>query len=145
MISTAIIYLSLFFSSFLAASILPLTADGVVVYMAMNNYNTVATIMIATAGSFLGSLTMYYFGLYGRKKILEKYLDLDNEKMKRFEQVFKKYGAPVFLFSWVPIVGDAFVAMGGILKVDFLTFSIYAFLGKAVKYTILAYVALSFV
>lgn len=145
MVSILTIYLSLFFSSFLAATVLPLTADGVVVYMALNSYNTIATIAIATAGSFLGSCTMYFLGLYGRRKILEKYLDLDNAKMRRTEQEFKKYGAPVFFFSWVPVIGDAFVAMGGILKVDFLTFSIYAFLGKAVKYTILAYVALSFV
>jgi membrane protein YqaA with SNARE-associated domain len=58
------------------------------------------------------------------------------------EKWFKKYGAYSLLFTWIPIIGDAITAMGGIMKLDFKTFSIFVFLGKFLRYLIVAYMFL---
>ncbi|MGB3907387.1 MAG: DedA family protein, partial [Methanomethylovorans sp.] len=47
---------------------------------------------------------------------------------------FTKYGAYSLLFTWVPVIGDAITAMGGIMRLDFKTFSVFVLLGKLLRY-----------
>lgn len=141
MIDTIAIYCSLFFTSFLASTIIPLGSEGVVVYMIMNGHNIVSVVVIASIGNYLGACTTYIFGYIGRQKALEKYLKINPLDFARAEKLFAKYGSPVLLFTWLPIVGDALAAIGGIFKLNFLLFSIYVFTGKFIRYLAVAYFA----
>ncbi len=145
MFSTSIIiYLSLFASGFLAATILPLAPDILVAKMAQDGYILFFIIAVATAGSYFGSCTTYYLGYLGREKILKKRLEGKEEKMEKYHKVFARYGAPILLFSWVPIAGDIFVAIAGVLEINFWIFSFYAILGKILRFTAAVYLAEKF-
>jgi membrane protein YqaA with SNARE-associated domain len=135
MIDTIAIYCSLFFTSFLASTIIPLGSEGVVIYMIMKGHNIVSVVVIASIGNYLG------LGYIGRQKALEKYLKINPVDFARAEKLFIKYGSPVLLFTWLPIVGDALAAIGGIFKLNFLLFSIYVFTGKFIRYLAVAYFA----
>ena len=141
MIDTIAIYCSLFFTSFLASTIIPLGSEGVVVYMIMKGHNIVSVVVIASIGNYLGACTTYILGYIGRQKALEKYLKINPVDFARAEKLFIKYGSPVLLFTWLPIVGDALAAIGGIFKLNFLLFSIYVFTGKFIRYLAVAYFA----
>lgn len=139
MIDTIAIYCSLFFTSFLASTIIPLGSEGVVVYMITKGHNIVSVVVIASIGNYLGACTTYILGYIGRQKALEKYLKINQVEFARAEKLFTKYGSPVLLFTWLPIVGDALAAIGGIFKLNFLLFSIYVFTGKFIRYLAVAY------
>ena len=141
MINTIAIYCSLFFTSFLASTIIPLGSEGVVVYMIMKGHNIVSVVVIASIGNYLGACTTYILGYIGRQKALEKYLKINPVEFTRAEKSFTKYGSPVLLFTWLPIVGDALAAIGGIFKLNFFLFSIYVFTGKFIRYLAVAYFA----
>lgn len=132
-------YVSLFVASFLSASIFPLVSDPMVVYMEIHKFNTIAIILAATAGSYIGSATTYFLGFWGREKIIEKYVKVNEKKMTEYKKKFEKYGAPALLFTWIPFAGDALVAVSGLLEINFIEFSFYTFLGKLIRFSLVAY------
>lgn len=141
MISVLLEYLSLFVSGFLAATVLPLAPDILAGVMANKGYEIFFIVLTATAGSYLGSCTTYYLGYLGREKILKKRLEGKEGKVEKYHKIFARYGAPILLFSWVPIAGDILVGIAGILKINFWTFSLYAVLGKIMRFVFVVYAA----
>jgi membrane protein YqaA with SNARE-associated domain len=141
MLETIPLYVSLFFTSFLASTIFPFGSEALVVYLITQGHSIEIVVVIASIGNYLGALTTYLLGWLGREKYLEKYLQMKQSELKRGEQIFEKYGAPILLFTWVPLVGDALTAIGGIFKLNFVVFSIYVFIGKFIRYLAVAYFA----
>ncbi|MCK4928387.1 MAG: DedA family protein [Methanosarcinales archaeon] len=141
MLETITLYFSLFFTSFLASTIFPLGSEGLVVYLITQGHNIGIVVVIASIGNYLGACTTYLLGWVGREKYLEKYLRMKQSELERGEQIFEKYGAPILLFTWVPLVGDAIAAIGGIFKLNFVIFSVYVFIGKFIRYLAVAYLA----
>ena len=133
------VYCTLFFTSFLASTIVPLGSEGMIIYLITKDYNVGAVVIIATLGNFIGSCTTYLLGWFGREKYIEKYLKINQNKLEKSERLFKKYGSPILLLSWFPILGDGLVAIGGVLKLNFFIFSIYVFTGKILRYIVVAY------
>ncbi|WP_340820288.1 YqaA family protein [Methanolobus sp. WCC4] len=136
-------YVGLFIASFLASTILPLGSEAFVVLLISKGFDTLPIIMVASVGNYLGSCTTYYVGLRGRTDIIERFFSISEEQLKRTDSMFSKYGTFLLLFTWMPLIGDAIAATGGVLKLDFRTFSIYVFLGKFARYVTLAYITTS--
>ncbi len=141
MLETIPLYVSLFFTSFLASTIFPLGSEALVVYLITQGHSIGIVVVLASIGNYLGACTTYLLGWVGREKYLEKYLRMKQSELKKGEQIFEKYGAPILLFTWVPLVGDALAAIGGIFKLNFVVFSIYVFIGKFIRYLAIAYFA----
>jgi membrane protein YqaA with SNARE-associated domain len=57
--------------------------------------------------------------------------------------VVRRHGDVLLVLSWVPIVGDAIVALAGAARVPFATFSLWTILGKALRYAAVAWIALN--
>ncbi len=136
-------YLSLFITSFLASTVLPLGSETLVVLLIRSDHNFYAVVLLATIGNYLGACTTYYIGLKGRSGIIERYLSISAKELEKADRWFTRYGAYILLFTWVPLVGDAITVSGGLLKLDFRIFSVYVFIGKFARYLALAYIAAS--
>ncbi len=132
-------YISLFLTSFLASTILPFGSESVVALLVHSGFNLFTVVIVATVGNYLGACTTYYIGLKGRSEIIDKYLSISQVQLAKTDKLFKKYGVYVLLFTWVPGIGDAITATGGLLKLPFKTFSIYVFAGKFARYLAIAY------
>lgn len=140
MIPSLAIYFSLFASSFLSSTIFPLAPDPLLGYMVSKGYNLLLVVGIAVTGSYLGSCTTYFLGYLGREKIIKKRMNGEEKKIDKYHQIFERYGAPVLLFSWVPIAGDIFVALAGVVEMNFWKFSLYAITGKILRFAFVAYI-----
>jgi membrane protein YqaA with SNARE-associated domain len=136
-------YLSLFVTSFLASTVLPLGSETLVVVLIRSGFNFFAVVMVSTIGNYLGSCTTYYLGFKGRSDIIEKYFSISEKQLRKADSWFDKYGPFLLLFTWLPLVGDAITASGGMLKLDFRIFSIYVFIGKFLRYFAVSYLALN--
>lgn len=142
---TALAYLSLFATSFLSATVLPLSPDLIAGKMAADGQALFLIVLVATAGSYLGSCTTYYLGYLSREKILKKRLEDKEGQMEKYHKIFEKYGEPLLLLSWVPVAGDIFVGIAGILEINFWVFSFYALLGKIARFIFVVYLAERFI
>ncbi len=136
-------YIGLFTASFLAATILPLGSEFVLIYLLLNNYDPFLSITVATAGNVLGSVTNYALGFWGSFLIMERLLRLSQTQIARSEQRFKKYGVFSLLFAWVPIIGDPLTVAAGVLKINIYLFLILVTAGKLFRYIIVGIFALS--
>ena len=131
-------YIGLFLASFLASTILPFGSEGILILLIYKKLNIPALVLIASVGNFLGACTSYYIGLKGRS-FVEKYLRFDPMDIEKAEKFFTRYGSFVLLFTWLPIIGDAFTVVGGLLRLKFWIFSVLVFTGKFLRYLAVAY------
>jgi membrane protein YqaA with SNARE-associated domain len=71
---------------FLAATIVPLGSEGMVVYRVTRGYNITAVVIIASIGNYLGACTIYLLGRIWREKLLEKYMKINQDELKRLKK-----------------------------------------------------------
>ena len=122
-------YWGLFLGSFLAATIVPFSADVMLVGMLVAGGSPWAVIAIATAGNFLGGLTSYGVGLIGKWEWIIK-LGVKPETLEKQKAKIDKYGSWAALLSWVPIIGDVIAVALGFYRAKFLPSALFMFIGK---------------
>lgn len=123
----------LFIGSFLAATVVPFSADALLIGMLMAGGSPWVVVAIATAGNFLGGLTSYAIGRIGKWEWIEK-LGVKPETLEKHKARIDKYGAWIALLSWVPFVGDVFAVALGFFRVKFVPSAIFMFIGKAGRF-----------
>ena len=128
----------LFVSAFISSTIAPGGSEAVLAYMvSTGEYLVVNMIVIATIGNTLGALTTWFLGWLAAKKFpLENVLEKNRQKSIL---TVRRWGAWALLFSWLPVVGDGLCFAGGWLKLTFWPSCLAIIVGKAVRYTLVAY------
>lgn len=135
-------YPALFLLSFLAATLLPLGSEWLLVLMLLKGYNPAATLAVATAGNFLGAVITYWIGLYGGPFLVRRVLRMQEAAIHRAKEMYGRYGSWSLLFSWVPVIGDPLCLVGGMLEIRFGRFFLLVMAGKLVRYGAIAWLAL---
>jgi len=148
MIIDSIPLLTLFFSGFTSATLLPGSSETLfLVMLSQQNWDTGLLILIVGIGNSLGGMSNWILGFLIRKGL---YKDKDKEKKQETERKhrfkadrwLKKYGSPVLFFSFLPIVGDPLCLVAGLVKIHWLTALLYISLGKFFRYFVLSYIVL---
>lgn len=122
-------YFGLFIGSFLASTVVPFSADVLLVGMLVAGGSPWAVIAIATIGNFLGGLTSYGIGRMGKWEWIEK-LGAKPESIAKHKAKIDKYGAWIALLSWVPFIGDVLAIALGFFRVKFVPSALFMLLGK---------------
>lgn len=135
------VYLALFFSSFISATLFPLGSEALFIYDILEGYNLYLLLAFATIGNTLGSCVNYYFGFKG-EEYLERKKYLTKEKIEKYKKFFDKYGLWTLLLSWMPIIGDPITFIAGVLKYDFKKFFLVVLIAKFLRYLFLAIITL---
>lgn len=136
-------YPGLFLSSFLAATILPLSSEAVLSVLLLNELNPVLLVAVATAGNVLGSCTNYAIGFWGSKAFVQRVLKIPEGDFIKAEERFKKYGLISLFFAWVPLIGDALTVVAGVLRINIVWFFVLVASGKLIRYIVVSYLVLS--
>jgi membrane protein YqaA with SNARE-associated domain len=131
-------YLTLFGWSFLAATIVPLGSEIYLAAVLVAGHSPVLCVAIATAGNYLGACTTFWLGGKARQLAMKQ----PDAPPSRSEKLVTRYGAPVLILSWVPILGDAIVAVAGAMRVPFFPFTLWTVMGKLLRYAVVAYATL---
>ena len=131
-------YLYLFLNSFISATLFPLGSEALLLYYLSINLNFIYLLAFASVGNTLGSVLNYWFGLKGEQYLLEKNM-IKEKNIIKYKKYFDKYGAYTLLLSWMPIIGDGFTLIAGILKYDIKQFIILVFIAKFSRYAFLIY------
>ena len=135
-----VIYLSLFFISFLAATILPFSSELTLAgLITTSNYDNVLLLIVASFGNVLGSVVNWVLGFYSRNLTIKKWFPFKETQIERSSKWFNKFGKWSLLFAWVPILGDPLTLVAGLLRVRFLDFIILIAIGKVSRYLLVFY------
>ncbi len=135
-------WLALFVLSFLAATILPLGSEWLLVLLLVEGHQPLPMLALATMGNTLGAITTYAIGLYGGPWLIRKVLRINIEQQQRAELYYSKYGSWSLLLSWLPIIGDPLCLAGGILRVGFIRFFVLVMIGKFARYATVTWLTL---
>lgn len=136
-------YLSLFFMSFLASTLLPLGSEWLLVTMLMGGYDPLPTVATATVGNYLGAVVTYLIGIGGGSWLIEKVMRVSPEQQEQARNYYRHYGSFSLFFSWLPIVGDPLCLMGGMLRINFALFTLLVASGKLVRYAVTAWITMA--
>jgi membrane protein YqaA with SNARE-associated domain len=135
-----VIYLSLFFISFLAATVLPFSSELTLAgLISTSNYDNLLLLVVASFGNVLGSVFNWSLGFYSRNLSTKKWFPFKETQIERSSKWFSKFGKWSLLFAWLPIVGDPLTFVAGLLRVRFLDFIILVAIGKVSRYLIVFY------
>ncbi len=117
MYTMLIVLLTLFARSFFAATVLPLGSEAPLVAYVRAYEQVVIPVLVATAGNYLGACTTYWLGRSASQSLGKE--QAAGENQSRGAELLRRFGQPVLLFSWVPILGDALVALSGAMSIHF--------------------------
>lgn len=129
-------YLGLFLASFLAATILPLSSEALLLLLLYNQYDPIACLFIATAGNWLGGMSSYYIGRLGKMEWIEKFLHTRKEKIERLHHWVQCYGSYTALFCWLPVVGDPLAIALGFFRANPLLTALLMLAGKFIRFAV---------
>ncbi|MBP6090588.1 MAG: DedA family protein [Crocinitomicaceae bacterium] len=131
-------YIGLLISSFLSATILPFSSEGVLMLLLKSGFNPTLCLLFATIGNSLGGLTNYTIGYFGNPLWLKK-IGISEVKIRSFELKIQKYGVWLAFFSWIPFIGDPLSIALGFFKTGFWKFTFLMILGKFIRYFFICY------
>ena len=132
-------YLSLFGWSFLAATILPLASEPMLIALVRLRDAVVAPVLVATAGNYLGACTTYLLARAAARRLTP--VAKATASHARAVRMVERFGQPALLLSWVPIIGDAIVVVAGGIGMPFAAFSAWTLVGKLARYAAVGWIA----
>jgi membrane protein YqaA with SNARE-associated domain len=121
--------LGLFAASFAAATLIPLPSEAALfAYLQLYPDKAALAVTIATVGNTAGGMTSYLIG----RLIPQGRID------SRAIESVRRYGAPVTLLAWLPIVGDALCIAAGWLRVNWIAALGFMAAGRLTRYLVVA-------
>jgi membrane protein YqaA with SNARE-associated domain len=129
------VYFFLFLTSFLAATIFPLSSELTLIsLLKTNSYSPFLLISTSSFGNILGSVFNWSLGFYLFEYINKKWFPFKQNQIDVASNRFNRFGIWSLLFSWLPVIGDPLTLIAGILRVNFLLFLILVAAGKISRY-----------
>jgi membrane protein YqaA with SNARE-associated domain len=129
---------ALFLLSLLAATLLPLGSEWLLVTLILQGFSATQVVAVATLGNVLGAFITYGVGIWGSDFVMRKLLRVDGKKSVRAMELYQRYGAVSLLFAWLPIIGDPLCLAAGILRLQPLLFLAFVSVGKLGRYVLVA-------
>ncbi len=118
----------LFLSCFLAATLLPGGSEAALFAVLLNYPESLwIALTVATMGNTLGGLVTFSMG----------WILPQTQQLKHVDKL-RKYGAPVLVLAWVPLIGDALCLAAGWLRLNFWLSALFMGLGKSARYAVIA-------
>ena len=124
----------LFIGSFLAATVIPFSAEILLVWALLAGFDPITTFCVATLGNSLGSLTSYGMGYLGKWEWIEKWFHVSREKLEKQKSRIDKYGPYLAMLCWLPFIGDVFAIGLGFYRLNFPKTMLFIFIGKALRF-----------
>ncbi len=134
----------MFSGAFLAATLLPGGSEALLVgLIADQDSQWLQLVIVASIGNTLGSITSYYLGRLGRFARTPE--DLAAARYRHSVGLVRRYGVWSLLLAWMPLIGDLLCLLAGWLKLPLISSSVLIFIGKSIRYLVIAALTLQFI
>ncbi|SQI37223.1 Inner membrane protein yqaA [Leminorella richardii] len=128
--------LTLFGSSFLSATLLPGNSEIVFITL-LSTVDTPPELLLlaAVVGNTLGGLVNV---VIGRLVPVLKH----HPRLALATTWLQRYGSPVLLLSWLPVVGDLLCLLAGWLRLPWWSVTFFMLAGKSLRYAVVMMITL---
>ena len=130
-------YLGLFFSAFLAATLVPAYSEILFAGLLAAGHDPFALWAWASVGNTLGSAVNWALGRYLLHFQDRRWFPFKADSLGAAQRWFNRWGVWSLLFAWLPVGGDALTFIAGMMRVPFWLFFILTAIGKTARYAIL--------
>lgn len=127
-------YWGLFVGSFLASTLIPMSADVLLIGILALGGDIRTCLWVATLGNWLGGLTSYWIGWLGKWKWIEKWFRVKEEQLIRQKHKIDRYGVWLALLTWLPLIGDLFAMALGFYKIRPYASALYMLVGRFLRF-----------
>lgn len=133
-------------ASFLAGTFFPFSSEAVMAALLVaSRMDPVLTVASGTIGNVAGSMVNYWVGSCARPETISKWFRIKPKRLETAQRYVSRYGAWMGFFAFIPILGTAISIALGILRANIWGTLISTFLGKCLRYIVVAYSVLAFV
>lgn len=129
----------LFLSAFVSSTILPGGSEAILALLATSsNHDRWILFLVATTGNTLGGVSSWILGRF----IATRFPAQRMQQGKYAQSVARigKWGSPILLLSWAPIIGDPLCVAAGWIKINFFYAAFFIALGKAARYALILWI-----
>jgi membrane protein YqaA with SNARE-associated domain len=133
-------HLGLLLSSFLAATVLPLSSEVVLAALLHAGLAPAGLVAVATFGNVAGAVVNYALGYWGADFLGRKISAGSGARLGAARTRYRKLGHASLLLAWVPIIGDPITVVAGVLGTDLRLFLFLVTAGKLARYVVIAWV-----
>jgi membrane protein YqaA with SNARE-associated domain len=136
-------YAGLFFSALIAATLLPMQSEAVLVGLIVaSKQSPVLLIVVASLGNILGAVINWLMGR-GIERFKDRtWFPAKGAVLERAQNWYSRYGKWSLLLSWLPIIGDPLTVIAGVMREPLRTFIVLVAIGKITRYIFIAAVTL---
>lgn len=126
----------LFLSALISSTLFPGGSEAVLLWLAsQGGHDPGVLLLIATVGNTVGGMTSWALG----RLLVWRYPTRFQASAARQRALarLQRWGSPLLLLSWVPILGDPLCVAAGWLRVRWWLAAFYIAAGKAARYALL--------
>ncbi|MBX8802676.1 DedA family protein [Ochrobactrum sp. MR28] len=136
-------YAGLFFSALIAATLLPMQSEAVLVGLIVaSKQSPVLLIVVASLGNILSAVINWLMGR-GIERFKDRtWFPAKGAVLERAQNWYSRYGKWSLLLSWLPIIGDPLTVIAGVMREPLRTFIVLVAIGKITRYIFIAAVTL---
>jgi membrane protein YqaA with SNARE-associated domain len=132
-----IAYGGLFLSALIAATLLPLQSEAVLVALVLAGQQpTWVLVAVATVGNVLGAVINWLLGCGIESFRSRRWFPVSPEALLRAKDRYRRYGRWALLLSWMPIIGDPITVVAGVLRESFWVFLALVTAAKLGRYLV---------
>ena len=128
----------LFLGCLLSATVIPFSSEALLAGALLLDYSPWTVVLVATLGNTIGGMTCYLLGRLCKWSWIEKWLKVKEETLAKAHEKVEKYGSLAALLAWLPVVGDPIAIALGLMRTRVLPTTVLMFLGKGLRYMVVA-------
>lgn len=128
-------YWGLFFSAFVAGSIVPFSSEAVMIVLIGMGLDPAWCVLAASTGNTLGGMTCYWIGMLGKTAWIER-LGIGPKQMERARRFLAGRGALMGFFAFLPYLGEAIALMLGLMRSNVWLTGGSMLAGKTLRYIV---------
>lgn len=129
----------LFWIAFVAATLLPVQSEAVLVGMVIaGGYPEATLVAAASAGNVAGAVVNWWLGGLLRRFEGRRWFPVKRESIQRVEAFYLRRGYWTLLLSWAPIIGDPLTVLVGFFREPLWRFVLIVGFAKTARYAVVA-------
>jgi len=131
------VYAGLFLVALIAATIIPMKSEAVLVGLLLADYTPWLLIAVASVGNVLGSVINWLLGRGIETFRNRPWFPARASQLARAQDWYQRFGKWSLLLSWMPVIGDPLTVIAGVLREPFVTFLVLVTMAKVGRYLVL--------
>lgn len=130
-------YVGLFIATALSGTVVPFSSELILFGLIRLGLEPIPCLLAATLGNTLGGMTCYWLGHLGKMEWIERYLNVNPEKLEKTQRFLRGKGSYMAFFAFLPFLGELIAIALGYMRSNCWIVLASMTAGKLLRYTLI--------